>query len=286
MRKIVGFLIFTLCLLALSSCNDEPLVGTAEFSIAPDRTVTFAEANLQYNDFLKEWRFAERPWVAIADSNRWSDTVALNTWIDMFGWGSGNNPVETSKEDEKYSTFVDWGAVCGLPTPEGYGAWRTLNADEWDYVLFKRNTASGIRYSKSTIEGKRGLIVVPDNWDTTTYALDDINAVYLSFTEKSISAAVWDSILAPAGCVFLPVTGDRFNDKLNYTASSGYYWTSTKLNSSCASTLYFTTGYMTIAKEYLCRGMAVRLAADKIQQKILHDESARPQRSCEDTISE
>ena len=101
------------------------------FSVSGTKAVNFSKGNLQYVG--GNWQFADNQWDVIgasqADNNR-----------DLFGWGTGNNPNQTSMQYGDYSTFADWGSNMG-------GDWRTLTRDEWLYIFDTRTSASALRGS-------------------------------------------------------------------------------------------------------------------------------------------
>ena len=85
-----------------------PYQGIGNFSVSSSKKVTFAPGNLQYHAVNNQWRFAQHQ----------SDTVGLSNeniepdydgWIDLFGWGTGDNPTNRSTNYYAYETFVDWG---------------------------------------------------------------------------------------------------------------------------------------------------------------------------------
>lgn len=70
----------------------------------------------------------------------------------MFGWGTGNNPINISKNESDYNVFFDWGSNFIINGGDDRN-WRTLTKDEWIYLLDTRITQSGIRYVKAEVNG-------------------------------------------------------------------------------------------------------------------------------------
>ena len=179
------------------------------FSISSTETVNFSKGNLQYVG--GNWQFADNQWDVIgasqADNNR-----------DLFGWGTGNNPNQTSMQYGDYSTFADWGSNMG-------GDWRTLTRDEWLYIFDTRTSASALRGS-ATVCGVHGYIILPDNFVlpdglSWTPRPDD-------WTTNVYTSQEWSS-MEENGAVFLPVTGYRAGTTVIYDESSwGYYWSATE----------------------------------------------------------
>ena len=102
---------------------------------------------------------------------------------NLFSWGEKANPKIVSKSFYELGKNVD-------------GNWRTLSIKEWEYVLFERNTPSGIRYVHANIGGTDGIILLPDDWSETD-AIDKID---------------WNVEIEQSGVVFL---------------QNGEYWSST-----------------------------------------------------------
>lgn len=89
------------------------------------------------------------------------------------------------------------------------GQWRTPRKEEWLYLLFVRNTASGVRFVKAVVNGVNGLVLLPDQWQATTYQLNSVNMAEMNYTNNVISLPDWQQVLEPAGAVFLPAGGVR-----------------------------------------------------------------------------
>ena len=144
--------------------DDEPVVpetsGFVEkpFSVSAIKTVTFSSGNLQYHAANNEWRFAPNQTDHIGEENS-NISPTYNGWIDLFGWGTGNNPTNISSEGE--TNFVDWGVnKIGNFAPN---TWRTLTSDEWEYIIKGRPNAEQL-IGIAQVNGVNGLILLPDNW--------------------------------------------------------------------------------------------------------------------------
>jgi hypothetical protein len=191
------------------------------FSVSDDVKVCFAKGNLQYQASTKTYRFAEHPWEVIGKGNEKKSPTYKN-WIDLFGWGSGDNPTMMWKDQPK-STFVDWGKN-DISNGEGK-KWFTLEHEQWYYVFVSRRTTCGVNYVLATVNKVKGVILLPDNWDMSIYSLRT-DAAYSS---NMISQAVWENTLEPNGAVFLPATAGEFNFKLDSVGvAHGAYWSATE----------------------------------------------------------
>ena len=63
-------------------------------------------------------------------------------WIDLLGWGTGNNPTQTSTNASDYTTFTDWGTSAAGQIGDG---WHTMSRAEWTYVYQSRSSATAKR---------------------------------------------------------------------------------------------------------------------------------------------
>ena len=208
------------------------------FSVSENHQVYFSQGNLQYQASTGIWRFAENQWDYVGDETQGTvyennvkcDNSLISStydgWIDLFCWGTGNNPLN---EPHGYNiTFSDWGNNAITNGGNVNNLWGTLNGDTeggWDYVFNIRSTNSNIRFAKAQVNNINGVILLPDDWSSSTYSLYSTNIPYASFSSNIISASQW-TILENAGAVFLPAAGYRYGSSV-YEVNSGYYWSST-----------------------------------------------------------
>ncbi len=203
--------------------------------------VRFSQGNLQYQASTNIWRFAENQWDYVGSQNpqsgdpggtvNGSDNNNISStysgWIDLFGWGTGDNPTLTSTFDNNYSSFTDWGSNTISNGGNATQQWRTLTGGangEWFYVFIERVTPSDILFAMAQVNGVNGVVLLPDNWSASTYHLNDANQIGVDFNRNVISASQWD-ILQNAGAVFLPAAGCRQDGASVYiTGSYGAYW--------------------------------------------------------------
>ena len=265
------------------------------FSVSPTQKVFFSRGNLQYQASTNTWRFAEHQWDYVGATEVYTCEVGgtvngssnhlispiYNGWIDLFGWGTGDSPTDLSPEKTQY-TFSDWGDNT-ISNGEGC-MWRTPTCNEWDYVLFKRNTASGIRHAHANVNGINGLIIFPDNWKPEYYALNGVNkteyAQKISCYDNMISLADWNNRLEKYGAVFLPTAGQRrkmcvehnketgeccrWGACVDFVGYSGGYWTATTIYSSRAFSVRIHSFDLMIGDlNSTCDGISVRLVCDK-----------------------
>jgi hypothetical protein len=265
-------------------------------SVSPSTRVVFSSGNLQWSatnggstatthavagggTAAGTWRFAPNQWDTIGSAHS-NMSSSYNGWIDLFGWGtSGYNnkyPYMTSTTHSDYGngntdifgTNYDWGVFNAIYAPKtrttyAPGSWRTLTRTEWTYLLDTRSTTSGIRYAKATVNGVQGLIIVPDNWSASTYALDSTNTRNTTFTTNVISAAQWVT-LENAGATFLPCNGNRSGTLVSAVSvrEGGYYWSATYFSSDVVYALNFGIYGVGVAYAGRSLGRSVRLVKD------------------------
>ena len=245
--------------------------------------VYFSQGNLQYQASTNTWRFAESQWNCTGDGNS-NISATYDGWIDLFCWGtSGYNhgadyyqPWSTGQYDIYYYAYgngecnlydqngqADWGynAISNGGNRENSG-WRTLTQPEWNYVFNTRSTMSGIRYAKARVNDVNGVILLPDNWTATTYALGNTNSSGADFTGNTITAADWTNVLEANGAVFLPAAGYRLDDWVDAVERSGYYCSASASTSNGyhAYSVYFNSSSLTTNNYYnRGSGQSVRL---------------------------
>lgn len=231
------------------------------FSVSGKKKVYFSKGNLQYQSTTKTWRFAEKQWDCMGDGNS-NVSLSYNGWIDLFGWGTGDRPINVSEEDNDYESFVDWGS-----NPIGNGGnkedlWRTLNVDEWQYIFKHRYTRSGIRYAKAIVNGVKGIIVLPDSWSASFYPLNETNKAEALFESNMIDVSAWYK-LESAGVVFLPTAGSRSGISIYDLYSWGKYWSASRSNRNSSNYIYFGNRDFYLSEgSYLHYGRSVRLVQD------------------------
>ena len=252
------------------------------------------------------WRFAPNQWDIIGANNS-NASSTYSGWIDLFGWGTSGwdntsddnlavhyQPWDTSNTYNLSSTTNrfgygpstnmpnpdiagsnhDWGVYNAIYNPrttntDSPGIWRTLTPAEWDYLINTRITTSGIRYAFATVSGVRGLILVPDGWSASSYALDSTNSPTAPYTANVVTSAQW-ATLDNAGAIFLPAAGHR-SGASTCCFSGGYYWTATygeininRFGISAQILMFFDLDNVYTISSYCgrCNGCSVRLVKD------------------------
>ncbi len=237
--------------------------GSNLFSVADTRKVVFSPGNLQYQASTKTWRFAEHQYDIIGGDNKnISDTY--DGWIDLFGWGTGNNPTLASTNDDDYATFTDWGVNKISNGGNEPAQWRTLTYGEMTYLCEKRTNADKL-YSQATVNGVCGCVFLPDNW-----ILPDglsFTPVAKNWTTNTYSVADW-TMMEQNGAVFLPTDGYYrvgLEMTLRESPSSGAYWssTATATQPGRAWSLTIRNNLVTVGNSLYSNGYSVRLVKEK-----------------------
>ncbi len=225
------------------------------FSVSATQQVRFSQGNLQYQASTDTWRFADNQYTAMREGNN-NISATYNGWIDLFGWGTGNNPTFSSTSSGSYTTFVDWGVNAISNGGGASNLWRTLSSNEWNYLFNIRANASS-KYGSGKVNGIGGEIILPDEFEipqgmTFTPGQNNWQNVY--------SLSEW-SLMENAGAVFLPASARRNGATIDRNGYCCYWSSSPSYNGYynayrlyCVShTVYTTFG------DYRHYGMSVRL---------------------------
>ena len=237
------------------------------FSVAKDRQVTFSQGNLQYFPAANLWKFAATQYEQMGNSNKYLSPTYRN-WVDLFGWSAENTTaplgVSISVDNADYSgDFVDWGMaeICG----DEPGTWRMLTGEEWNYLFYLRQNAKKL-YSKGSINGIRGMILLPDDWQLPKglYFTAAPNNLNMELDINAYTSEQWQQ-MERAGAVFLPLMGRRDGTQVRFLEEYGGYWVAVEGNST-KKHFYFNfedkVFYVPANTTTICYGRAVRLVQD------------------------
>ena len=226
------------------------------FTINADgNQIRFSKGNLQYQASTTTWRFAENQYDFVGADNA-NISATYSGWIDLFGWGTGNNPTLNSTDDSDYSTFVDWGTNAISNGGNTANQWRTLTGTEWHYLL------NNHQYGTGNVNGVGGLIILPDSWILPSSCLFTAGFAnsWWDWTHNSYTLAQWADMEA-AGAVFLPAACSRLSSYV-VNGNSGFYWGATLGAMNYAHYLFISSDGLGHNSYYHYNGFSVRLVQD------------------------
>ena len=156
------------------------------FSVNADKKIIFSSGNLQHQPSTGSWRFADNQWDIFIPDN---SNDSIGQWIGHFA--NDTSMLNNSVGD----------------------GWRLLTQDEWVYLTNIRENASKL-ISMATVQGKPGMIILPDNFDSTGIrfnpsVLNDDDKFYADMT-NIYDAEEWKK-MEEAGAVFFPCAGLALN---------------------------------------------------------------------------
>ena len=247
----------------INTCKEDTK-AIGKFSVSADKQVAFAPGNLQYQASTDTWRFAEHQYDMIGAANS-KISATYTGWIDLFGWGTGNNPTQSSTNTSDYQTFVDWGTnQIGDDAPN---TWHTLTIDEWTYLFLHT------RWTMAKVNGILGFMLLPSDFTApagmTVAILGDGNMSdnYKSFNESDYADNQYTTEqfaqLEAQGCVFLPCAGYRYGSDVGNVGSYGIYSSATPGDSDDARNLNVSSAVADASIwNYRYSGLSVRLVQD------------------------
>ena len=210
-----------------------------KFSVSADKQVKFSQGNLQYKASENLWQFAPQQTDTIGGGNV-NISPTYDGWIDLFGWGTGNNPTLATTNNANYAVFTDWGVNAISNGGNTANAWRTLTAAEWEY-LFRGRTNAEQLFSTGMVDGVFGCIILPDDWTAPEGITFNSIITSASWNEEKgdytdphvcvlanynhFSASEWEQ-MEEAGAVFLAAAGVRNGERIEAKNMYGKYWAS------------------------------------------------------------
>lgn len=254
--------------------------------------VYFSKGNLQYKPSTNVWRFAENQNDYIGGDNATLNPgTKCRNWLDLFAWGANGHEhravcwepwskewIDVGDSISKYNAYdvdtlnlydcdgqADWGYNAISNGGNEKHLWRSLTVDEWVYLLEQRPTATGIRYAKATVDNVNGLLLLPDDWDSTFHHLQKVNNDEVDYKDNFINEPYWTEKVEAQGAVFLPAAGIRDISNVGLKGKYGAYWTSSYCDRFNAYLVLFSNSLLNPTQPtQKCCGRSVRLVRDKI----------------------
>ena len=158
---------------------------------------------------------------AVATAPKGVFSVGNGVYVTFADENYAENYAENTKT---FFTFDEAQAI----SVSGY---RILDKDEWTYLLVTRDAglaAADQRNGIGTVDGKHGLIIIPDNWIQPSGVPALTGGSSEGWNTNSYDDAEWTAMSA-AGAVFLPAAGYSTNGTTaTEPVSDGTYWSSTE----------------------------------------------------------
>ena len=267
MKKLILLLIAFMASIEIIHAGVQGALSGA-FSVSATKKVYFSQGNLQYQASTKTWRFAVHQYDYIGSANS-NISSTYSGWIDLFGFGTGSNPTLASADYLKYFPSVDWGVNKISNGGDIADLWRTLTSAEWNY-LFKTRTDASSKYGMGKVNGKVGMILLPNDW---TLPAGLTFGSGLNPNTNNYTAAQWAQMEAN-GAVFLPAAGYRGDPYNNHTprigcndvGSTGSYWSSSSSGSQSAYIAKFSSNSLQVgitADKTIGRSVRLVIDSDK-----------------------
>ena len=237
MRKIFTLFVAALCCASIFA-TEGALIG--KFSVNEQgHQIVFSQGNLQYYADGNLYRFATNQYDTIGAANVSTDEKVMSDLIDLFCWGTGNNPMGTAKNGDDFSTFTDWGVNPIFNGGNKANLWRTITQAEIQYILEERTNAINL-VGLGTVNGVHGIILLPDAWQLPQGLSFYSCSSYTEASENLYDANIYSELqwiqMEYAGAVFLPAAGYRYwkhdipgleHYQLQNVNELATYWTST-----------------------------------------------------------
>lgn len=174
----------------------------------------FSQGILQYHEVKNVWRFAKDQLERIGKSYKDYRKHPANTWVDRFEMGTsgynGSYPATPYGDRDvfdidhvpfSYTSDYDWGYHNAISNGGNKaGVWHGTDQLFWWGIFSMRDNAENL-YSKATVDGVKGFILLPDDWESPSD---------FSFTPRANGCGVniydkeqWTKLEA-LGAVFFP----------------------------------------------------------------------------------
>ena len=248
----------------------EPNAGllSGEFSVSPTRKVRFSQGNLMYTGFgthaVATGGTAEGTWMFGEGWNGNHGDAYSSKWIGLFAWGtsgwnSGANcylPYQDRGYGESQDFMpggnasnnltgsyanADWGVYNAIFNGGNQpGLWRTLSAEEWDYLLNQRPGHS-VKWGVAEVDGWEpcGLVILPDRFNLPEgLSFNEGLGLEGELSVNSYSNSQWTRMEA-AGAVL--ILADRSWDQ-------GCCWTMTAADATYSYVLLISGGNVCISE--------------------------------------
>lgn len=226
----------------------------APFSVSATKKVYFSKGDLQYNPAQNKWRFAEHQWEFIGEDNVHA-SATYDGWIDIFGWGTGNQPLKSDNNYESYGngsnditkTIYDWGTNPISNGGNQANIFYTLTRAEWIYLYSTRTNASKLR-GWCLVNGQTFTFILPDNWSCPSHIYMNAGNELANASDNKYTLQQIDE-LTTYGVVVMPYNQNRGGSGI----SGRYYWLSSCPTESSYTTRHGDCAYLAANGSYYDR---------------------------------
>jgi len=181
----------------------EPYIPTTHmdgFTVAPGRQVHFAKGYL---------RKSSSGVYSISD-NQYNLPLSDEYFFKALSANLGSSLIK-----DITSTAGDYGVYYRANLPSGN--WRTLTGEEWGFIIYGRKNSKNLA-TLATINGRKGLLLLPDTWKSP----EDVSIIIdMNNSQNTFSIKQWSSLEA-AGAVFIAYGTRELYGSPSFTA---YYLT-------------------------------------------------------------
>ena len=175
------------------------------------------------------------------------DTATSYTVVDIDYNTNGYGPAINNPNPNITGTYYDWGEFNAIYNPatgktDAPGTWYTITYNEWLYLVGQRANASD-KYGWATVNGVRGLVMIPDLWIQPEGVSFYHSAPVVNedcYERNKYNSTQWQK-MEDAGATFLPAAGYRSRTRMISIGDFGDYHSSTAINSYENYIPYFTT---------------------------------------------
>lgn len=245
--------------------------------------VVFSQGNLRATttNYGEDWtwEFAEHQWDYIGphvanNAIIGNGAVMDNGSVDLFGLSTVSSyfGIHDSQDKHDYTgDFVDWGTNPIINGGNTANAWRSMDYDEWVYLLVYRSNAINLRGS-ATVNGEYGYILLPDDWSTPAGLSFEPNAS--SWTTNDYSGDDWTA-MEENGAVFMPAAGRRLAARVMLESYEegryGHYWISSPMSDYFRFDVDIFKTKIVVSQYPSYNAFSVRLVQDYEQSEDIDD---------------
>ena len=178
-----------------------------EFSVSATKKVYFSKGNL-WADSNKALHFEDAQWKTTPASNGSKDASHVSHF-------TRSSTVEAAVGDSNSGDYLFCDEGHKVSVDGGEAIYYALSKDEWT-CLFNNHS-----YKWASVNGVFGYVIAPDG-----------------FSGELANSYADDAALAADNLVFLPAAGCRDGSNVDSVGDSGFYWSSTALDSDHAYQAY------------------------------------------------